>query len=76
MFLEQGQEAGLAELTRQVMSDPRRAAVPGSARERISDAVLVRAAIDLLLRDHPAESLGCLTEDDLRASLGLPPLGR
>lgn len=73
-FIAEGQEDGLSELTKRLMHDPRRAAVPGAQRERISDSVLVRTAIDVLLRDH-ADALGCLTEDELRASVGLPPLG-
>lgn len=73
MLITSAQTAGLAALTAEVMGDPRRQQVASSDRERITDATLVRVAIDLLLARHGSELHG-VTEDELRASVGLPPL--
>ena len=73
MLITSVQSTGLASLTAEVMSDPRRQQVASSERERITDATLVRIAIDLLLTRHGADLSG-VTEDELRASVGLPPL--
>jgi len=73
MLITAAQSAGLAALTAEVMSDPRRPQVASGDRERITDATLVRVAIDLLLTHH-GNDLSGVTEDELRASVGLPPL--
>lgn len=73
MLITSTQSAGLASLTAEVMNDPHRQQVASSERERITDATLVRVAIDLLLTRHRDELSG-VTEDELRASVGLPPL--
>lgn len=73
MLITSTQSTGLASLTAEVMNDPHRQQVASSERERITDATLVRVAIDLLLTRHRDELSG-VTEDELRASVGLPPL--
>jgi hypothetical protein len=62
------QAARLTELTR-ALNDRRRRG-RSTVGERITDNTLVRVAIDLLLTR--ADDLAGVTEDDLRASLGLP----
>lgn len=65
------QVADLANLTRALNEARRRGARSGTG-ERITDNTLVRVAVDLLLQD-PRRLRGT-TEDELRASVGLPPL--
>ncbi|WP_340291709.1 hypothetical protein [Aquipuribacter hungaricus] len=65
------QVADLANLTR-ALNEARRNGARSGTGERITDNTLVRVAIDLLLED-PGRLRGT-TEDELRASVGLPPL--
>jgi hypothetical protein len=66
------QAARLTELTR-ALNDRRRRG-RSTVGERITDNTLVRVAIDLLLTR--ADDLAGVTEEELRASLGLPPSPR
>jgi hypothetical protein len=61
----------LTQLSR-ALNEARRRGQRSGTGERITDNTLVRLAVDLLLT-HP-ERLHGTTEDELRASLGLPPL--
>lgn len=65
------QVADLANLTR-ALNEARRGGARSGTGERITDNTLVRVAVDLLLQD-PRRLRGT-TEDELRASVGLPPL--
>lgn len=64
------QVADLANLTR-ALNEARRSGARSGTGERITDNTLVRVAVDLLLQD-PRRLRGT-TEDELRASVGLPP---
>jgi len=66
------QVSALSDLTR-ALNEARRGGGRSGVGERITDNTLVRVAVDLLLQD-PRRLRGT-TEDELRASVGLPPLG-
>lgn len=65
------QVSELGDLTR-VLNEARRRGARTGVGERITDNTLVRVAVDLLLR-QPGRLRGT-TEDELRASVDLPPL--
>lgn len=62
----------LVELRKALMRLPARQRVLARDRERITESTLVRIGIDLVLRHR--DQLEGVTEDELRASLGLEPL--
>lgn len=66
------QVSELSDLTR-ALNEARRRGGRSGVGERITDNTLVRIAVDLLLQDP--QRLRGTTEDELRASVGLPPLG-
>jgi len=66
------QVSTLSDLTR-ALNEARRGGGRSGVGERITDNTLVRVAVDLLLQDP--QRLRGTTEDELRASVGLPPLG-
>jgi len=65
------QVSALSDLTR-ALNEARRGGGRSGVGERITDNTLVRVAVDLLLQDP--QRLRGTTEDELRASVGLPPL--
>ncbi|WP_299039871.1 hypothetical protein [uncultured Pseudokineococcus sp.] len=69
--MHSGQVSELANLTR-ALNEARRGGGRSGVGERITDNTLVRVAVDLLLQDP--QRLRGTTEDELRASVGLPPL--
>ncbi|MEJ5914713.1 hypothetical protein [Pseudokineococcus sp. 1T1Z-3] len=71
--MHSGQVSELANLTR-ALNEARRGGGRSGVGERITDNTLVRVAVDLLLQDP--QRLRGTTEDELRASVGLPPLGQ
>ncbi|NNH21877.1 hypothetical protein HLB09_02005 [Pseudokineococcus marinus] len=71
--MHSGQVSELANLTR-ALNEARRRGGRSGVGERITDNTLVRVAVDLLLQDP--QRLRGTTEDELRASVGLPPLGQ
>lgn len=62
----------LVELRKALMRLPARQRVLARDRERITESTLVRIGIDLVLRQR--DQIEGVTEDELRASLGLEPL--
>lgn len=62
----------LVELRKALMRLPARQRVLARDRERITESTLVRIGIDLVLRHR--DQIEGVTEDELRASLGLEPL--
>lgn len=69
--MHSGQVSELANLTR-ALNEARRGGGRSGVGERITDNTLVRVAVDLLLQDP--QRLRGTTEEELRASVGLPPL--